>query len=795
MDTSQATDSDRVNIYVNGTLQIDFQIETYPAQNHEPYFNSTNQHHIGKWHDNRRFFDGYIAEVNFIDGTALGPDSFGQVGSNGYWIPKTLSGLTYGTNGFRLTFENSSYLGYDYQTSDRSGTTNDFAVTNLAATDQVIDSPTQNFATMDPNRYSGIGTFSEGNLTVATSTNNRATYGTIAVPSSGKWYYEVRVDSYASGGGTYMGWGTKVTEGDNEYAADHGISFSSYNEQVLLDNSGQSGGYGSTGTNVASNGDVYSVLLDVDNGLFYYAKNGTYFNSANPSNGTGGLGVSNVLGAAITEVRPMLTRGGSYNEAYTFNFGQDPSFNGGETAPGTNKTDANGQGKFLYDVPTGFLALVDDNIPQEGIASPDWVWIKERSASASHYLFDTVRGATKNLHSDDTPAEATDTDSLLSFGNQGFTVGSNGDVNGSTDTYVAWNWKAGGISPTQTYTVKVVSDSGNKYRFDDFGTSAVTLELQEGGTYTFDQSDSSNSGHPLRFSTTSDGTHGSGSAYTVGVTTTGTPGSAGAKTVITVAASAPTLYYYCSVHSGMGGQANTTDTHGSSNFEGSIQSVVSAATDAGFSIVSYTGTGSAGATVGHGLGVVPELLIIRRRDPAEAWPVWVGGGGFSNTQYLRLNGTNAVDTATTLFNSTTPTSSVVTLGTGDFVNTNTKNYIMYAFASVESYCKVGNYVGNGNANGTFVYTGFRPAWVMVKRSSAAGGWHIFDNKRPNAYNVINQRLEADNTDAENSTSGCEIDLVSNGFKFRGTFDNINGSGATHIYLAFAEQPFKYANAR
>ena len=136
-------------------------------------------------------------------------------------------------------------------------------------------------------------------------------------------------------------------------------------------------------------------------------------------------------------------------------------------------------------------------------------------------------------------------------------------------------------APSKTYAVTVVSDSGNKYRFDGFGTSAVTLDLQEGGTYTFDQSHSSNSGHPFRF-----GTSANGSDYTTGVTTSGTPGNSGAYTRITVAAGAPTLYYACSAHSGMGGQANTNSTSGSSNFSGTIQSNNSANVDAGFSIVS-----------------------------------------------------------------------------------------------------------------------------------------------------------------------------------------------------------------
>ena len=171
---------------------------------------------------------------------------------------------------------------------------------------------------------------------------------------------------------------------------------------------------------------------------------------------------------------------------------------------------------------------------------PDWVWIKNRTEDYEHTIFDSVRGVQKFIRSSTTGAEATNSNSLTAFGTDGFSIGTESAVNDNSDSFVSWNWLAGGSAPAITYTVKVVSDSGNKYRFDDFATSAVTLDLQEGGTYTFDQSDSSNSGHPLRFYTASDK---SGGEYTTGVTTSGTAGSSGAKTVITVAASAPTLYY------------------------------------------------------------------------------------------------------------------------------------------------------------------------------------------------------------------------------------------------------------
>ncbi len=194
---------------------------------------------------------------------------------------------------------------------------------------------------------------------------------------------------------------------------------------------------------------------------------------------------------------------------------------------------------------------------------PDWIWMKRRNATGHNRLIDAVRGSNKLIQSDLTNAEGTDATYVTSFNSDGWSIGTNTDINASGGTAVGWSWKAGGTAPAITYTVKVVSDSGNKYRFDDFGTSAVTLDLQEGGTYTFDQADSSNSGHPLRFYTAADKT---GGEYTTGVTTNGTPGSSGAYTRITVAASAPTLYYQCSNHAGMGGQANTNSLFGSSNF-------------------------------------------------------------------------------------------------------------------------------------------------------------------------------------------------------------------------------------
>ncbi len=436
----------------------------------------------------------------------------------------------------------------------------------------------------------------------------------------------------------------------------------------------------------------------------------------------------------------------------------------------------------------------DRNIVVDGTGmQPDWVWIKERTNAGYHFTFDSVRGATKNLHTNTNQAESTQANALQTFNSNGFQIGNDADINNSGDTYVSWNWLAGGTAPAITYTVKVVSDSGNKYRFDDFGTSAVTLDLQEGGTYTFDQSDSSNAGHPLRFSETSNGTHGGGSEYTTGVTTNGTPGSSGAYTRITVAASAPTLYYYCTQHSGMGGQANTNSTHGSSNFSGSIQSTVSANTTSGFSIVSYTGVGGTNKTVGHGLGSTPQFIIIKPRSATGHWsvtnPRFVSVSD-PNMLYLQLTSHEADDTNVNGDNA--PSSTIFGVDDYSAVNTNGQTQIAYCMSEKKGYSKFGTYTGNGNADGTFVYTGFKPAWVMIKNTSSTQNWLIYDNKI-SPFNVITALNFPNQSSAEDPSAGDRMDMLSNGFKLRINHSGENGSGDSYIYMAFAESPFTNSN--
>ena len=233
------------------------------------------------------------------------------------------------------------------------------------------------------------------------------------------------------------------------------------------------------------------------------------------------------------------------------------------------------------------------------------------------------------------------------------------------------------------------------------------------------------------------------------------------------------------------------NTSGSTNTAGSITSTVAANTTSGFSIVSYTGTG-ANATVGHGLGVAPKMVIVKGRSTTYDWVVWQTP--FIGTEYIVLNKTDAKGTAaSSVWNSTIPTSTVFSLGSNLAVNQSGATQIAYCFAEVKGYSKFGSYTGNGNTsgNGTFVYLGFKPKFIMIKRSDTSGfGWYMRDTAR-DTYNVGQNYLDASSSGAEGSGAVAYLDYLSNGFKLKNTSssDGINASGGTYIYMAFAENPF------
>jgi hypothetical protein len=224
---------------------------------------------------------------------------------------------------------------------------------------------------------------------------------------------------------------------------------------------------------------------------------------------------------------------------------------------------------------------------------------------------------------------------------------------------------------------------------------------------------------------------------------------------------------------------------GVSNTQGSIASTVSANTTSGFSIVSYTGNATAGATIGHSLGTTPSMIIAKRRSGIEDWAVYHKSMGAS--KYINLNTTTAEQSSTSRWNGTEPTPFVFSVNTHESVNASGDTYIAYCFAEKKGYSKFGSYTGNGSTDGTFVYTGFKPAYVMMKNASQSGKWLMMDTKR-DVDNVCNHRLFADVNSAE-STAANMIDILSNGFKLRTSDTDHNASGDINIYMAFAENPF------
>lgn len=230
----------------------------------------------------------------------------------------------------------------------------------------------------------------------------------------------------------------------------------------------------------------------------------------------------------------------------------------------------------------------------------------------------------------------------------------------------------------------------------------------------------------------------------------------------------------------------------SSNTDGTITSTVQANTASGFSIVTYTGNGTSGATVGHGLSAIPGVLIVKRLDTTSNWQVYHHKiSSNAETKYMFLNGTDAQLTATNRWNDTAPTTSVFSLGNSTEVNANNGNYVAYVFAEKKGYSKFGVYTGNASTNGTFVYTGFKPAWIVFKEKGNVNSWRYTDSVR-DPFNPKEKAVNTPGSSAE-ANSGYTHDALSNGFKIRTTDTNLNRSGGNYIYMAFAEQPLVGTN--
>ena len=563
--------------------------------------------------------------------------------------------------------------------ADSSGNENDFSVTNLVATDVVLDSPSNTFATINPLAY--CDTLSEGNLKTTGTGSWYPNSGTIGM-SSGKWYWEFNIISLDSN--TYSGImeGKSAADGDGYPGGAYNTGYGYKQDGQLYTSPSTTASYGAT----YAAGDIMGVALDMDDGTLTFYKN----------NATQGEAATGLTGTYLPAFSPQTS-----SSTFVINFGQDSSFAGYETAQGNQ--DSNGIGDFYYEPPADHLALCSSNLPSPEIAlptdhfntqlwtgtgsgqtfsnftfQPDFLWFKQRNGTSSHALFDSVRGVNSGLDSGSNVAEntaASASQDLVSFDDDGFTTGTPsqyGSLGSSTNTIVTWSWKGDGVA---------------------------------GGTL---------------------------------------------------------------------------------NEDGDTDSYVNVNTAAGFSIVKVTFPDALDHTFGHGLSQAPELVIGKDVEATALW--WVYSKPTGNTKYLELNTNVAASDAYEAWQDSTPSASLIYI-TGGVYGTD-EEFINYCFHSVEGYSKVGSYDGNYDADGPFVYTGFKPAYVLIKVTDTADNWVIHDSAR-GPYNANEPELRPNTSDAEAASSDTAVDFLSNGFKLRNSDTGYNRS-YNYIYYAVASIPFKYS---
>jgi len=480
IDTTQATANDRIRLYINGAQITAFDTTNNPSQNADLAINTTAAHNIGRDVSGADYLDGYMAEVNFIDGQALTPSSFGQTDSaTGVWIAKKYSG-TYGTNGYYLKFSDASAataaaIGKDSSGNGNNWTPSGISVTSGGTFDQMTDTPTNNYAVMNPLENSQF-TLSNGNLTYSRSGAGSNIYGSFGnfYMSSGKWYWEVTATTASGTNNHNIGLArASITPGTtNNWTPSTWFWFNGGEY-------GFDGVYASSGVPWQTNNDVTMHAYDADTGKYWLGKNGTWNGSGNPAAGT----------------NPVATITNSTTDPVRFAVGN--TNNGG-----TFQDDINfGQRAFSYTAPSGFKALNTANLPTPSIKKgslffdattrtgtgasasvstlgfqPDFVWIKSRSNSTAHNLFNSVIGATKGIQSTGPNAQYTDANSLTAFNANGYSLGSDASsrgVNINTNTYVDWAWRE-----STTAGLDILTWTGN-------GTGARTINHGLGVTPEF----------------------------------------------------------------------------------------------------------------------------------------------------------------------------------------------------------------------------------------------------------------------------------------------------------------------
>ena len=866
LDTTQATSSNRVKLYVNGAQITALGTATYPSQNYSAYVNTAATHYIGNGNPAGSlgwYSDQYMTEVNFIDGAALTPSSFGTFNSFGVWQPITYGG-SYGTNGF--------YLPMNPGTSTYAG---------------LVSS--SNYLTAPSNAAFAVGT---SDFTMET------------------WFYPTSASQtgqffFVSTGGIQMGylnssnwglchanvaWQTTTGTLPTTNAWNH-MAITRSGTTIALFMNGVRLATGTIGTNYAQNTCV------IGQGIIGYMSNSRFvkgtavYNPSNPTYTVPTAPLTNITNTSLLTFQDSTNIDNSSNAfsltatgtvidsvAYPFNLGTIPDY----SPQGNNWTANNIQPvagvsmDVMTDVPTltsatvanywtfnplisvsgatysnGNLQYTNSNNNRSGFASPlpttgKWyweaTWVTNGGGSSpivglAQAGFENTQGATGELgyRSNGNKFDQNGTESAYGASwTTGDVIGVAVDMGAGTIAFYK-NGTSQGTAFTTVLTA-LTQPVSPMFRVNVAG-DVLTLNFgQQGFTYTppsgfvalntynlttptipngatqmnatiytgtgsnprtftglgfqpdwIWNKSRSNAGFGALWDSVRGGTKALQTYSTGSEADFGTAGGS-----ITSFNSDGATFANGSINDSWFNSSSVTyvswqwkaNGTGVSNTDGTITSTVSANTTAGFSVVIWTGGGSAG-TIGHGLGVTPGMIIVKNRSGTQFW--FVNHASISTTQNLYLNDTAAVQ-SDGIFTSRGAT----TFGVGTGVAGSATNYVAYVFAAVAGYSAFGSYTGNGSADGPFLYTGFRPRWVLIKQSNDVNSWFVWDSTR-NSYNAANLTLKPNSSDAEETI--YLIDALSNGFKIRTSDVRQNTSGGTYIYMAFAENPFKYANAR
>ena len=661
----------RAIMFIDGVQLTSADLETTPTNTNIPedaeigYMDPGATQFVGSYNgSSANQWDGYLAEVVFLDNQYLNASSFGQVDtSTNRWVPKSVSGLTFGDCGFYLEFKVAPGTGSGAGT-DTSGNSNNFTQGGTwATTDQFTDTPSQNFAIMDfyhPDSSTAT-TFSEGNLKVSMGTAaGDGARGTLAY--NGKMYWEVELDAISTNSGSDIGIATRnhnlaLTSNDSSNTnAFLGVSSFDSNLKGFINGAALDTSYGGLGNNFGTAGKYLMFAVDTNAGKFWAGYDGTWFGSGNPAGGTNDSGQDISL---YDTWFPAISRIGSAGSgAFIFNFGQR---------------------SFAHTPPTGFSKLNQDNIDDTASKITAWAWIKNRDADDNHILVDRVRGVGKDLHSNsDTstglaPAEVTNMNTVQRFLQRGVQIGSDVEVNTANESYVLWQWLVGDSATT-----------GTAIPADNPPSLASTSLVADAGH---------------------------------------------------------------------------------------------------FAVISYTGNATSGATIGHGMSGAPEMVWVKERDNANGWIVSSTSIGFNKV--VRLDTSDPIGVDGGAFNSTAPSSTLITLGSNSGTNRSSGQMICYAFRSVPGVCKIGSYIPNNTIDGPYVNLGFTPAYLLIKCVETTNPWIVFDNTRGPTNPVTKYLLP--NSNAVEASSGRDIDFLSDGYKIRENDSDINGGTSNaYIYMAIAD---------